>query len=155
IGVALAAGVWCLLPPFGDVNLWAARGEAEQLAAQVDLLRTGDRKGFERDGARRQSLKAGFPEIAGLLERAEDAWTRRTNAAIDARTAKVDGTRGKLHELLRRDQYEDLRVASDRVWDDFRVEADQLGQDRALRDFCDYYKSIALLGQQAARAGGL
>jgi hypothetical protein len=150
--LVLAAAAFLFVPPFGDVNLESAWGEAKVLAAHLDAVRPGDRAGLKREEARRESLKKGFPELAWRLRDAENAWTARTNEAIAALTARVKKAQDELHRLWEQDRYDDLAVSTERLWKEFQEEAAGLEQDSDLRNFCDYYRTVVLLGKRGSKA---
>jgi hypothetical protein len=154
LGLGLAAAVWLFLPPFQDVALWSAWAEAEALADQVDELRPGDRDGFDREKARRESLKKGFPELGWLLTRAEDAWTERTNEAIAELDARIEAARKEVDALLGQKKYAEIGALGERIWNELHEEAAGLGRLDVLKDrCCDLCKYIALLWKHASKRG--
>jgi len=149
--LVLAAAAWLFLPAWGDVNLYMAWQETDQLEAEVREIRFGDQVRFDRHKERRQQLK-GFPEVRNRLNVAENAWIEGTRAAIVALKEKLTGKRAELHELWRQNKYEEMDSANKKIYSEFAKPAYDLGQGEALRNFCDYYEGVVLLAKHAGKS---
>jgi hypothetical protein len=80
LGVALgvAALGWVFVPTSGGFSLWAARGEADRLQAEVEALPPGDVDAFEKTRGAREVLSDQFSSYRPRLAAAEKAWGNRS-----------------------------------------------------------------------------